>query len=58
MEAKEKKLKEDNPHMFKRLASHNPSIYDGAPNPKAFEDWIWGMQKLFDAHQCLEEWKV
>ena len=44
--------------MFKRFASHQPPVYDGAPDPKTFEDWIRGMEKLFDALQCPEEWKV
>jgi len=58
VEAKEKKTEEDNSSMFKRLASHNPPVYDSAPEPMAFEDWIWGIEKLFDALQCLEEWRV
>jgi len=40
MEAKEKKVKEDNSYMFKRFTCQNPPVYDGTPNPKAFEDWI------------------
>jgi len=35
--------------MFKKLASHNPPIYDGALDSSAFKDWIRGMKKLFDA---------
>ena len=58
MEVKEKKVEEDNSYMFKRFASHNPPVYDGTLDPKAFEDWIQGMEKLFDALQCPEEWKV
>jgi len=58
MEVKERKLEEDNLYMFKRFMSHNPPIYDGIPDPKAFEDWIRGMEKLFDALQYPEEWKV
>ena len=38
VEAKEKKIEEDNSHMFKRLVSHNPLVSDGAPDPKAFDD--------------------
>jgi len=52
------KVEEDNSYMFKRFVSHNPLVYDGTPDPKAFEDWIRGMEKLFDALQCPEEWKV
>jgi len=37
---KERKTGEDNSYMFKRLASHNPSAYEGTINPKVFEDWI------------------
>ena len=44
--------------MFKRFVCHNPPIYDGTPDPKVLEDWVWGMEKLFNALQCLEEWKV
>ena len=49
MEAKEKKIEEDNSYVIKRFASQNLPIYDGTPDPKAFEYWIWGMEKLFDA---------
>ena len=38
IEAREKTPMEDNLHMFKKLDNHNPPTYDGAPNPKAFED--------------------
>jgi len=41
--------------MFRRLASHNQLTYDGAPDPNAFEDWIQGMEKLFDALLCPGE---
>ena len=58
MEVKEKKVKEDNSYTFKRFARHNSPVYDVTPDPKAFEDWIRGMEKLFDALQCPEEWKV
>ena len=46
MEVREKRVKEDNSYMFKRLVSHNPLIYNGTPNPKTFEDWIRGMEKF------------
>ena len=55
MEAREKASMEDNLHMFKKLANLNPPTYDGTSNPKAFEDWIRGMEKQFDALQCSEE---
>ena len=58
MEAREKAPLEDNLYMFKKLANLNPPTYDGTPNPKAFENWIRGMKKLFDAPQCPEEWRV
>ena len=32
VEVKKKKIEEDNPYMFKRLASHNPPTYNDAPN--------------------------
>ena len=51
MEVKEKRVGEDNSYMFKRLASHNPLIYDGITDSKNFEDWIRDMKKLFDALQ-------
>ena len=44
--------------MFRRLASHNQLTYDGAPDPNAFEDWIQGMEKLFDALLCPGEQRV
>jgi len=51
MEVREKRVKEDNSYMFKRFASHQPpwKNYDGTPDPKTFEDWIRGMEKLFNA---------
>ena len=49
MKVREKKIKEDNSYMFKRFASHHPHVYGGTPDPKTFEDWIRGMEKLFDA---------
>ena len=52
------KIEKDNSYMFKRFTSHNPPIYDGTPAPKAFEDWIQNMGKLFNALQCPMEWKV
>ena len=58
MEARERAPFEDNSHMFKKLASLHSPTYDGAPNPKAFKDWVRGMEKLFDALQCSEERRV
>jgi len=58
MEARGKALLEDNSHMFKKLASLHPPTYDGALNPKAFEDWVQGMEKLLYVLQCLKEWRV
>ena len=58
MEAKEKAPLEENSYMFKKLANLHPPTYDGAPKPKVLEDWTWGMEKLFDALQCLEEWRA
>jgi len=49
MDIKERKIEEDNSYMFKRFASHNPPVYDGTLDPQTFEDWIQGMEKLFDA---------
>jgi len=46
---------EDNSYMFKKLANLHLPTYDGALNPKAFRDWIRGIEELFDALQCLEE---
>ena len=51
MDAKEKASLEDHSYMFKKIANPNPLTYDDAPNPKAFKDWISGMEKLFDALQ-------
>ncbi|XP_057247519.1 uncharacterized protein LOC130589906 [Beta vulgaris subsp. vulgaris] len=39
------------------MASYNPKTYDGKPNPVEFEDWA-SMDKLFDAINCPEKWKV
>ena len=41
--------------MFKGFVSHHQPIYDGTPDPKTFEDWTRGMEKLFTALQCSEE---
>ena len=49
MEAKEKKIEEDNSYMFKKFASHNMPIYNVTYDPEAFEDWIRGVEKLFNA---------
>jgi len=53
--AREKGRIKDNSHMFKTLANHNPPMYNSVTNLKAFEDWIRGMKKLFDALQCPED---
>jgi len=49
IEARERAPTKDNSHMFKKIANLNPPTNDGAPDRKAFEDWIRGMEKLFDA---------
>jgi len=38
MEAREKAPMEKNSYMFKKLANLHPPTYEGAPNPKAFEN--------------------
>jgi len=48
VEVKEKKTMKDNSYMFKGLTSHKPLVYDSAPDPEVFVDWIQGMEKLFD----------
>ena len=53
--AREKRHEDDNSLMFKGLASLNPPVYNSAAYPKAFEDWIRGMERLFDALHCPEE---
>jgi len=58
VEVREKRVEKDNSYMFKTFASHHLPIYDGTPDPKTFEDWIRGMEKLFDTLQYPEEWKV
>jgi len=55
IEVKENKTRKDNSYMFKKLASHNLSMYNGAPDPRAFKDWIQGIEKLFDALQCSKD---
>jgi len=55
MEFREKRVEEDNSYMFKRFTNHHPRIYDGTLDPKTFEDWIGGIEKLFGALQCPEE---
>ena len=37
MEVREKRGEEDNSYTFKRFMNHHPPIYDGTPDPKAFE---------------------
>ncbi|XP_057250746.1 uncharacterized protein LOC104908979 [Beta vulgaris subsp. vulgaris] len=44
--------------MFKRFSAHKPPNYDGKPDPTEFEEWLNGMEKLFDATQCPDKWKV
>jgi len=58
MDVKEKRAEEDNSYMFKRFASHHPPVYDATPDPKTFEDLIKGIEKLFNALQCPDDWKV
>ena len=58
MAVREKAPLEENSHMFKKLAGLHSPTYDGASNPKAFEDWLRGMEKLFEVLQCPEEWRV
>jgi len=55
MEARERKVEEDNSYMFKSFTSHNPPVYDDTPNPKTFKDWIQVIEKLFNALQYAEE---
>lgn len=45
-------------NMFKRFSAHKPPTYDGKPDPTEFEEWLNGMEKLFDATQCPDKWKV
>ncbi|KAK9675634.1 hypothetical protein RND81_11G020400 [Saponaria officinalis] len=49
---------EDSVKYFKKMASYNPKTYDGKPDPVEFENWIRGMDKLFDAIKCHEKWKI
>jgi len=58
MEVREKRVEEDNSYMFKRFISHNPPICDGTLDPKTIEDWMKGVEKLFNTLQCPGEWKV
>jgi len=58
MEVWKKRVEENNSYTFKRFASHRPPIYDSTPDPKIFEDWIRGIEKLFDVLQCPKEWKL
>ena len=58
MEARERAPLNDNSHMFKKLAILHPPTYDGASNRKDFEDWVRGMEKLFNVLQCPEEWRI
>jgi len=55
MEARERKVEEDNSYMFKRFMSHNQPVYDGTLDPKTFKNEIQGIEKLVDALQCPEE---
>jgi len=58
MEAREKASLEENSYMFKTLVNLNPPTYDGVLNPKSFDNWIQGIEKLFDGLQCPKEWRV
>ncbi|KAK9714867.1 hypothetical protein RND81_06G126300 [Saponaria officinalis] len=49
---------EDSVKYFKKMASYNPKTYDGKPDPVEFENWIRGMDKIFDAIKCPEKWKI
>ena len=54
MEVREKRVEENNSNMFRRLASHNPPIYNGTLDPKTFENWIRGIENFFNT-QCPEK---
>jgi len=49
MGVREKGAEKDNFYIFKRFVSHHRPICDSTLDPKTFEDWIRGMEKLFDA---------
>ncbi|XP_048498024.1 uncharacterized protein LOC125496567 [Beta vulgaris subsp. vulgaris] len=55
---KAKTEQEECSNTFKRFSAHNPPTYDGKPDPTEFEEWLNSMEKLFDAIQCPEKWKV
>ncbi|XP_074314487.1 uncharacterized protein LOC141649704 [Silene latifolia] len=43
---------------FRKMASYNPRTYNGKVDPVVFEDWVRGMDKLFEAVNCPDKWKV
>ncbi|XP_010668318.2 uncharacterized protein LOC104885320 [Beta vulgaris subsp. vulgaris] len=45
-------------NMFKKFCTHNPPTYDGKLDLTEFEEWLNNMEKLFDATQCPDKWKV
>ncbi|XP_010684565.1 uncharacterized protein LOC104899127 [Beta vulgaris subsp. vulgaris] len=49
---------EEYSNMFKKFSTHNPPTYDGKLDPTEFEEWLNNMEKLFDATQCPDKWKV
>ena len=55
---KPKSEQEECSNMFKRFSAHKPPTYDGKPDPTEFEEWLNSMEKLFDATQCPDKWKV
>ncbi|XP_074277131.1 uncharacterized protein LOC141600780 [Silene latifolia] len=49
---------EDSIQYFKKMGNCNPKTYDGKLDPVELENWIRSLDKLFDAIQCPEKWRV
>ncbi|XP_074304333.1 uncharacterized protein LOC141639050 [Silene latifolia] len=49
---------ENSAKFFKKMACYNPKTYDGKLDPVEFENWLRSFDKLFEAIQCPETWRV
>ncbi|XP_074266796.1 uncharacterized protein LOC141590083 [Silene latifolia] len=49
---------EDSIQYFKKMGNCKPKTYDGKLDPVELENWIRSLDKLFDAIQCPEKWRV
>lgn len=50
--------KEEGGDIFSRMNAMKPRYYQGKADPVEYEGWVRSMEKIFDAVQCPEKYKV